>query len=146
MRAEKIFYERLDKVFDTHSQNNIEIDNNLFKRYAKFNRNRLYWVEKIIETINKKGGIYAQIDGEVIPIRIKQISFDSTVQFYKTVVDLVDIYKIEYENGFVESISAIELFEMVKNGGIKKEKGFIGINKNQMRDLIYREEFWDNLK
>lgn len=135
MKTEKIFYERLDKVFDALRENNLKINDELFNRYVKFSRSYLDKVEDVVNTINTNKHLYILIDDDAIKIKVNNISFDSTYQFHEYTNDYVDVYRIKYENEFSELISSIELYQMFKNNAIKRKKGIIGINKENVYHL-----------
>lgn len=132
MKTEKIFYERLDKVFDTLRENNIKINDELFNRYTTFSRSYLDNIEEFIISINKIGYLWVKIDDEIIKASIENITFNSTYQYHEYTNDYVDVYKIKYNDSFSETISSIELLEIKRKGIIKRKRGLIGLDKDKM--------------
>lgn len=141
MKTEKIFYERLDKVFDALNDKNIKIDNDLFNRYTKFSRNYLDKLEELVNVINNNKHLWVQIDDEIIKFKINKLFYDSTFQYHEYTDDYIDVYKIEYENGLSETISSIELLAIIQKGAVKRKKGIIGLNREIVNDLLYETIF-----
>lgn len=144
MKTEKIFYERLDKVFDALRIKNLKINDDQFSRYTNFSRTYLDKLEEFVKKLNELCYLWVQIDDDVVKVNIKKIYFNSTYQYYKDNDDhqginddYIDVYTIEYENNFTENITSIDLFYMLNYGAAKRKKGVIGIDRDNVINRIY---------
>jgi len=135
MKTEKIFYERLDKVFDALRIKNLKINDEQFNRYTNFSRTYLDKLEEFVNKLNELRYLWVQIDDNVVKINIKKIYFDSTYQYHEHTDDFTDVYTIKYENDFTETISTLELLQILRKGAIKRKKGIIGLNKENVSYL-----------
>ena len=136
MKTEKIFYERLDKVFDALSKDNLKINDEQFIRYTKFSRTYLDKIEEFVKKLNNLCYLWVQIDDDVVRVNIKNIRFDSTYQYHEHTDDYIDVYSIKYENDFTETISSIELLQLLRKGAIKRKKGIMGLDKENVNYLF----------
>ena len=147
MKTEKIFYERLDKVFDALRIKNLKINDEQFSRYTNFSRTYLDKLEEFVNKLNELCYLWVQIDDDVVKVDIKKIYFDSTYQYYTYNEDnenhqginddYIDVYTIEYENNFTENITSIDLYYMLNYGAAKRKKGVIGIDRDNVINRIY---------
>lgn len=132
MTLEKIYIERLDKLFDELKSRNETVDDEMFKSYVSFNEKHLTDVEDIIKSINEHKYFMIYIDDFITKVDIKEILYDSTYKYLDT-DDYIDVYTIEYENGIIETICSYELLLMITEGGVKRKNGSIlGINKTEI--------------
>ena len=110
MKTEKIFYERLDKVFDALRIKNLKINDEQFSRYTNFSRTYLDKLEEFVNKLNELCYLWVQNDDDVVKVDIKKIYIDTTYQYYTYNEDnenhqginddYIDVYTIEYENKY----------------------------------------------